>query len=170
MYFWNVDKLAEDFQEGRVDEKERFKYYFAYMVTLAAVQLLESFHSHPYEITDLISGISWLVITGIGILLCYRTNRNGDNNDFVGRMICLTWPIGIKLLVFAVPTGILFVVFYKLVLYFSFWAMGGGLSSPVYKKAADPTIPIVVWFVLFGIVYYWMTYSYLTRVAHYKIE
>ncbi len=36
MYWLNVSKLAEDLREGRVDERERFKYYLA---TFAALVL-----------------------------------------------------------------------------------------------------------------------------------
>ncbi len=27
MHWWNISKLAEDLREGRVDEKERFRYF-----------------------------------------------------------------------------------------------------------------------------------------------
>ena len=37
MYWWNVSQLAQDFQEGRVEEKERFKYYLAYSIVTAVV-------------------------------------------------------------------------------------------------------------------------------------
>jgi hypothetical protein len=42
MYWWNVSKLAEDLREGRVEEKERFKYYFAYSPIDSAQHVLEN--------------------------------------------------------------------------------------------------------------------------------
>jgi hypothetical protein len=32
MYWWKTSKLVEDLREGRVDEKERFKYFMATLV------------------------------------------------------------------------------------------------------------------------------------------
>jgi hypothetical protein len=54
----------------------------------------------------LISASIFVAITIIGIVLCYRANRRGDNTDFIGRMICLSWPIGIKLGVVFLTIGL----------------------------------------------------------------
>ena len=89
MYWWNVSKLAEDLREGRVDEKERFKvlsrdFYRRYL----AGQLF--FNSgDTFSIERLISVTVILAFTVIGIIVCYKANKSGDNTDFIARMICL---------------------------------------------------------------------------------
>ena len=48
---------------------------------------------------NIISSAASLIIDITGTILCYRANRNGDNDDFIGRMICLSWPILIRVVV-----------------------------------------------------------------------
>jgi hypothetical protein len=40
-----------------------------------------------------------VAITVAGILSCYSVNKHGDNRDFIARMICLGWPVGIQVIV-----------------------------------------------------------------------
>lgn len=106
MYWWNAFKLAEDLREGRVEEKERFKYYLAHTIVVGGVVLVpapcfpETFHT-----VDLIHNLAHLIIIITGTFLCYRANRSGDNADFIGRMICLSWPVGIKVSVVFLLVG-----------------------------------------------------------------
>jgi hypothetical protein len=96
MYWWNASKLAEDLREGRVDEKERFKYFLATIVAwILAVQLLP-FSGGAFGAEGLISAAVNLAMAVLGIGLCYRVNKSGDNTDFIGRTICMGWPIGIR--------------------------------------------------------------------------
>jgi hypothetical protein len=99
MYWWNVSKLAEDLREGRVDEKERFKYFLATFVAWNIVVQLFIYSGVPFSIGAFISAAINLIVAGFGIVLCYRANKSGDDTDFIGRMICLGWPIGVRLVV-----------------------------------------------------------------------
>ncbi len=91
MYLWNASKLAGDLREGRVDEKERFKYYLATLAVLSIVVPVFFYSVEPLSIDDLIYLIVSAIIGVIGTILCYRANRSGDNIDFIPRMICLYW-------------------------------------------------------------------------------
>lgn len=99
MYWWYACKLAEDLREGRVDEKERFKYFLAtFIVWISAVQFIPS----PGGASGTESWVSAAVnVTAafIGISLCYMVNKRGDNRDFIARMICLGWPVGTRFVV-----------------------------------------------------------------------
>jgi hypothetical protein len=97
MYWWNVSKLAEDLREGRVDEKERFKYFLATFIAWNILVVLFIYSGGPFDADRLISAAVFLTIAIIGIILCYRVNKNGDNADFIGRMICLGWPASVQL-------------------------------------------------------------------------
>ena len=96
MYWWNASKLAEDLREGRVDEKERFKYFLAtFFAWSLLVHALFFFSKVQFSIETLIFPAVNLTVIVLGIILCYRINRSGDNTDFVGRIVCLGWPVGI---------------------------------------------------------------------------
>ncbi len=100
MYWWNASKLAADFREGRVDEKERFKYYLATVITWnVVVQTVFRYGDVSWR-EHLLYALVMLIITGVGTVLCFRANKRGDDTDFVPRIICLGWPVGIRLSVF----------------------------------------------------------------------
>jgi hypothetical protein len=91
MYWLNTSKLAEDLSEGRVDEKERVKYYLATFAALSIIVPVFFYSVGPLSIDDLVYLLVSAIIGVIGIFLCYRANRSGDNIDFIPRMICLNW-------------------------------------------------------------------------------
>jgi uncharacterized membrane protein YfcA len=92
MYWFSVRKLADDLREGRVNEYEQFKYYLA---TFVAVNVLVYFGGSS-SMDDLASTALNVCVTILGIIVCYRVNKRGDNTDFVNRMICLSWPAGVQ--------------------------------------------------------------------------
>jgi hypothetical protein len=94
MYWWNMFKLAEDLREGRVDEKERFKYFVAtFLAWTIAARVL--FFPGPLNADTLLSAAVSLILAVAGIFYCYRINRSGDNIDFIVRMVCLSWPVAV---------------------------------------------------------------------------
>jgi hypothetical protein len=159
MYWWNVSKLAEDFREGRVEEKERFKYYLATSIlwTLATQPFL--YYGSTFRIADLISAAATVTVTIVGIFLCYRANKNGDHTDFIGRMVCLAWPIGIKLAVLFLPVLVVFVVVFGIAVFRT------GPDSDALNYA---TVGAIIGGALFTIWFYWLLYKYVTLIAHAK--
>jgi len=91
MYFWNVKQLTEDLKEGKVSQKEKFKYFFVFM-------LLSSFVSEFAVLIDeinrfsVIEGLTVIFITMLGVVFCYRINVKGDNKEYIDRFICLSFP------------------------------------------------------------------------------
>ncbi|MBI5248339.1 MAG: hypothetical protein HY912_02490 [Desulfomonile tiedjei] len=160
MYWWNVSKLAEDFREGRVEEKERFKYFLATSIVWALGAQPFFYYGQTFKIAHVISAAVFVTVTIIGITVCYRANRTGDNTDFVGRMICLSWPISIKLAVlFSTIVVILFGVIFTVVVL-------GLKLKPGSSKAMDAAG--ILFGSLFPICYYWLIYKYITLVARPK--
>lgn len=96
MYWWNVSKLAEDLREGRVDEKERFKYFIAAFVAWNGIVPLFVLSE---GVRGLISSSIIAVTVVIGIIVGYFINKSGDDTDFVTRMTCLMWTMTVGLLV-----------------------------------------------------------------------
>ena len=108
MYWWNASKLEVDLREGRVDEKERFRYFLATFVAWSVVVHLSIYSGIPFSIDSLIWAAVNVTVTVISIALCYRVNKSGDNIDFIGRMICLGWPAGV---IFVLTYSVLELVF-----------------------------------------------------------
>ena len=111
MYWLSVSKLAEDLREGRVDQKEQFKYYLAtFILWNIFVQLFFYFGGPYFPIDRLIPvGLS-LIVTVLGIVYCYGTNKIGDDKDFIARMICLGWPIGVWILVYSLSLVLMMII------------------------------------------------------------
>jgi hypothetical protein len=99
MYWLRAEKLADDFREGRVDEKERFKYYVATFIAWNLIAQLFLAYGGPFQPMRLIPMALNLIVTVAAAFLCYRVNKTGDNTDFIARMICLGWPIGIRTII-----------------------------------------------------------------------
>lgn len=152
MYWWNVSKLAEDLREGQVAEKERLKYYIAFILSYSIALDLAPLFPETFNIVRFIPSAAGVIITTAGTILCYRVNRSGDNADFIGRMICLSWPISIKILV--VFTPIIMVV--------------GILFHAAFGIDADLDPIVTVFGILLGISLYWLLYKYVKLVAQPK--
>jgi hypothetical protein len=157
MYWWNVRQLAQELRAGQVDEKERFKYFLATSIAWTLVAQPFFYYGETFKVADVVSGVLALTITVIGTVLCYRVNKRGDNTDFIARMICLSWPIGIKLVMLGFGVLILVDI--------GTWATGsdfdvdnvltGGLGSGITAA-------------LFGSGYYWLVYKYLILITKAK--
>jgi hypothetical protein len=160
MYWWSVSKLALDFREGRVEEKDRFKYYLAMMVAWALSAQPFLHYGSVFKIADVVWAAITIVTTISGIILCYTANRSGDNKDFVGRMVCLGWPITVKVLVLAIVTS--------LVAFFGTDVVGKAMGSTSDQIDTAHVVFIVVWPVVLTILYYWLLYKYVSQVAQLK--
>jgi hypothetical protein len=160
MYWWNVSKLAEDLREGRVDEKERFKYFLATFAAWSVAGLLFFYSGGPFSTESLLSTAVNLTVAIIGVILCYRVNRSGDNTEFVGRMICLGWPIGVRLVV-------TFSAMFLLI--GSITSMPEGADGPLPFLSTIPNKVREMWDRFLGLIvvasYFFDMYRYLAFVA-----
>lgn len=118
MYWLNMRKLAVDLREGRVDEKERFKYYLATFIAWNLIVQVFFHFGGPFHLERLIPAALNLSVTILGIFVCYSINKKGDNKDFIGRMICLGWPIGMWVIIGSVSLFLFMLV--------AFLPLGGG--------------------------------------------
>jgi len=86
MYLWNTKALITDLRNDQVTQKEQLKYFLFSTIPLYAMPQLETY----YTVVN-------IVLILIGTLLCYNSNVEGDNKDFIVRYICLSIPIGIRI-------------------------------------------------------------------------
>jgi hypothetical protein len=156
MYWLSVSKLEEDFREGRVDEKEKFKYYLG---TFVAWYILAQIFFHlggPFEIKHLIIAAFNLTIIIVGIDQCYMVNSRGHNTDFIPRMICLGFTLSI---IFAVTISVLFFAFSL----FSA-AIGHEPLSKIPDRIRADLTRLVDMPTFFLVYYFWQIHSSLIRI------
>ncbi len=100
MYFWDVDALACAFREKQVREWDRFRYYLLIFILGTGLQEISQIGLNESSFQSVQESIAVLVISIFGAWFCYRANLAGDNEDFLGRILCLSLPITIRLLVY----------------------------------------------------------------------
>jgi hypothetical protein len=118
MYFWKTQQLADDIKNNKISERSKMYYYLIMMVLFNMATyafLLEG--EDTANIRLLIGEISSIIIvTIVGILITFKTNKGQDGVDYMARMTMLGLPIGIKIIVFIT---IFDVVLFEAVYYYS---------------------------------------------------
>jgi hypothetical protein len=107
MYFWNTRQLASDLQEGKVAERQKMWYLFAYVVPVSLELMLVKWIPSEYALSKM-ADFAVLGVTIIGLLACYRANSRGDGKDFVVRFICMSWPVLWRIVAVFLPLGLAF--------------------------------------------------------------
>jgi len=154
MYFWNVDALVQDLKQNRVSGYDKFLYYLVGILFIQVAIFLGR--------TNLLEFILGLGISIWGIYSCYQVNKAGDNQNFIERMICLSFPIGIR-----------FVVIFTLIGLVTFLPVE--ILKDTAQRAGDMYAmqmwSIVSYFVsaaftgLFAIIFYWYLGRKISAVA-----
>jgi hypothetical protein len=99
MYFWNIKALKESLSNEGLSENESFKY-------LLATLILFTLASFPFEYSNDMDTLSWLVELGIiafGTFLCFRANGAAEGKFFLQRYLSLAWVLSVKLIAFLIP-------------------------------------------------------------------
>ena len=149
MYWWNADGLAADLAARRVPERDKMTYY-ALTTTLYAGSGAAALLPPPPETpTSIIAGQILIAVaaTLAGILICYEVNRRADDRDFLDRIVCLSWPVMIRLVVVSLP------------LYSAYLAAGlliGGARFTAFFERGDPGTVLVWLVVVYGLNYSWL--------------
>jgi hypothetical protein len=62
MYLWKIDSLVNDFKEGKVTQKEEFKYILLYVITSLLFTDKFLYIDDIYNMYDTIDSIAMLII------------------------------------------------------------------------------------------------------------
>lgn len=106
MNFFNDRELALRFKNNAVSSKERFWYVMIgnilYIVSLLESSLVSSLVSFLFVKNMYLASVIGLPII-IGAIICYNTNKAGDDKEFIERYVCIGTPVLIrtKVLTFA---------------------------------------------------------------------
>jgi hypothetical protein len=110
MRFWDISGLAMDLAHHRLSSYQKMRYTLAVGVMFVmGIQLYTtiSWADSPFMYVKI---ICLTAIAAAGIDRCYRSNLAGDNSDLIERIVCLSWPVslrvaGISLLIFSIVGG-----------------------------------------------------------------
>jgi hypothetical protein len=106
MYIWNVTKLAKEFKEDKISERQQLYYLLVFMVFsyIATDPYLNSQLAYDsFNILDILMLPIGLVIGILGTIYCYYIIPNTvKTNGFLPRFICLGLPVLIRLSVFLI--------------------------------------------------------------------
>lgn len=153
MYWWNIKALANELKANKVPQYEKFKYFFAFMLVDAI--LFEFVYLFPLQegpkVLDYVDSLAIISITLLGIILCYKANKKGDNKEFIDRFICLSWPIGVRLFVIFIAVLIPYFIIADSVLGDSFME--------------ETTIVDVMITVVFSSAFYIWIYKYILQIS-----
>jgi hypothetical protein len=112
MYFWKVKPLVEDLKNGQVTQRQKMYYYLANaFFVFMAIYVCGMVASTPNVFTA-IEMLLGLLLTIGGVLWCYEANRQGDDAEFIDRMVCLSWPITMRLLVVIIVTYVIYAMLF----------------------------------------------------------
>ena len=147
MYFWKVDKLIEDFKSNSVSQKDELKYLLIYFILMAVFS--DRFFSlgSDYNIYDFLSTVSLVAVTFWGIWHCYKANSSGDNTDFITRMMCIGFPVIVRVVAVALPLGLLIGVIHGLFL------VDGISEEELYSEYPSDVFDVILIGII-GIAYY----------------
>lgn len=107
MYIWNVNALIEELKEGKLSQKEQFKYAMAYSVLmlLASDPLVHA--GQEYSYIDSIQSLIMLLVSVLGIYFCYCANKKSDDKDFLLRFFTIGLPITVRCIVIIFPLALI---------------------------------------------------------------
>lgn len=154
MYLWNTTKLASDLKADVVTERDKLNY-------LIVAAVLATFGSYALALTGvegnklmLVEGGVAIVVTIVGIIMCYDMNLSGDNRSFLDRFICMSLPLAIRLVVLMIVIAIpVFVV-------------ASAVAGDDFDRYLDDyTVLDVLVTVAFELIFYWRMRRHIARIA-----
>jgi hypothetical protein len=113
MNFIKDRELALRFKNNAVSSKERFLYLLIFMTLttlLSSSFFIADLYSTKLNQWDIYTDIVMLVLTIAGTIICYQTNKRGDDKEFIERYISIGFPVGIRSLLFLILIGGIFLV------------------------------------------------------------
>jgi hypothetical protein len=117
MYFWRLQQLKAELRRGPLAARPAFGYLIATLIVLTtSVELTAVYPPESYGAHDATLGLGSALLLIAGTYGAYRANGGADGLDFAGRYVALTWVLGVRLLVFGAPIGLLIAVLLGLAL------------------------------------------------------
>ena len=99
MIWFNLKKLEDKLANNEVPEKAGYEYLLAWIVFFAIGYSLPDNSSYSHKAWDICEGILKLAMKILMIIMVFRINRNGTNQDFLKRFLSLSFVILLRIAV-----------------------------------------------------------------------
>ncbi len=170
MYFWNVNELAQRLKENTLSGYEEMQQYIAFMLFSTLGTQIQRFfpnnslfQTYPQYFTTSVKLCLIIISSAIligEIIYCHTINKTGDNKDFVKRMICLAFPISMRLLLFGLLT------FVPIFLIFSAAAIEILAAKTMQAQQAIMLVVLIVCYAIWIPFTYWYAGKQIRKIAH----
>lgn len=154
MYIWNTRGLADDLSARRVPEHEKFKYLLAFVFASSLFQEAAQYVPEAVSIVALTGSVLRMVVVILGTAWAYLANKQGDNQFFLERFVCLSLPVLVRAVVIftALYTGYLF--------------LGALIGGDMFVRFLNDTTPVdVAFFLCFEIAVLLIIRNYVAHIA-----
>ncbi|MDD9334652.1 MAG: hypothetical protein PV347_01150 [Rickettsiaceae bacterium] len=145
MNFFDDRELALRFKNNAVSSKERFWYFMIRLII--GIVILKLPLNVQVDVYKIVLSLGCAVI---GTIICYNTNKAGDDKEFIERCICIGFPVMIRTLVYLTPALIIFLV----------------LLLPREVFIFKEMIIEVIWELVWSFCYYWRLNSAIRIAAN----
>jgi hypothetical protein len=106
MYYWKTKKLAENLKKNALNQAEYKNYYLATSVLILIGYYLVILDPPKTLLAVLFEAIGSILITIIGLNIIFRVNGGNSGVSFLDRVVSLSFPLLIKIVVVGFALGI----------------------------------------------------------------
>ncbi len=110
MYFWKTHLLAKELKEKSISEDAFKNYYiatsivFALAYYIALLEPLQNLFALAIEATGVV------IVTILGLNAAFQANGGSSGVSFLNRVVSMSFPLSIKVVVFGIILGLFFSV------------------------------------------------------------
>ena len=121
MYFWKIEDLKKDIEEGRLTEKDRFIYLFisiimsSIMLELTSWATLASWATeatYTYGMSNYIDSLLSILIPSFGVFLAFKANGGLNGADFLGKYLSISFVVGVRFILIGIIPIIVVLILY----------------------------------------------------------
>ena len=108
MNFIKDRELALRFKNNAVPSKERFSYLLIFIILITIFMLpsvATHIYSQPTNQWNIYTDIAEVLLTIAGTIICYQTNKKGDDREFIERYISIGFPVTIQTALISLGAG-----------------------------------------------------------------
>jgi hypothetical protein len=110
MNFFRDRELALRFKNRTVPSRERFWYFFLSMLVFSLLTTSIVVKNLYQNINgwDFLCDIAGVIGVIFGTIVCYRTNRRGDDKEFIERVVSIGFPVLVQSIILTVGLTFLY--------------------------------------------------------------
>lgn len=84
------------------------KYLLVFVLLYTIASSLSSYLAEEISVFTIADNLVYWLITAWGVVICYKANAKGDNEEFIDRFICTSLPITIRYIVILIGVYIVY--------------------------------------------------------------